>query len=630
MAFLVIAAPPAMAGAKPPAPYPKEFAEAQAYGDIIGINKKTGEYCNYSQQVNSGEKGPCRRPDDCQDFPAGTGICEYEDSKKPEDQQKINENELKRWEEKADSKQPGYEEVKKRLTECVKKGEPFQECQRKATDQGSLPAEVGNWIAGKISKLASDALKAAAAAIGESVVWLLKEFAKAFNSFSTIDLKKTGIGPIAGIMWALSALVAAFLLLIQFGKLAVSQQGGPLVTAVTGLAKWALVISVYITATQTALNWSDTLSTALVNYTFDGGGSGDGDATKAMQVQLGKLFAGLVGAGGATATGAALVGGTGVLAQAVGVTIVIGVLCIVAIGALWIEMLMRQAGIMVLVTVMPLVLAGQMADATREWWPKTRNALIALVLMKPVIVICFSIGFSAMAKGDGIYNVLAGLLIFILAAFAWPVLAKFMTFTSNGSGNAAAAGLMGVIGGSVSSAFGGNQPSLAGPGTVGDGSGYTQAVEDDNAATVGNGGASGSFWSKSADALASKMRGSGSFGSQLKGSVGMGFQVAAAGKNMLETAGANTAAHAGLDQGAQGASQVIVPRRLDAQTAAPTTDAAPSQARESEPPPVPAQSPTQETQRPSAIATGATEPPLGDPVPTKLAQLPPAPNSEGS
>lgn len=430
--------------------------------------------------------------------------------------------------------------------------------------------------------MASDALQEAANYIGKAVVWLLSEFAKVFNSASTIDLEETGIGSVTGLMTALSVVVATFLLLVQFGKVGLSQRGEPAATAFAGLAKWAVISSVYVLATQTALSWSDAVSTWIINYTFEGGGSGEADATAAMQHQLGTLFGGLItGGGGAATVGGALITGEGVAAAAVGVIIVVGIVCILAIGALWLEVLLRQAGIMILVATMPVVLAGQMSDATQEWWPKARNALIALILMKPMIVTCFAIGFGAMAEGKGAQNMFVGLVIFLLACFAWPVIAKFMTFSTVGGGSSVASGVMSSIGSSASSMTGGYRPEMAGAGAVGGGSGYTRALEQDTAQTMASG----------SNAAAGR-----SFGSKVAGSIALPLQVLTAGKDVLESGMANTAAHAGLDGGSPGGRHVVIPPRKSggggsAEAAPASAGSAPSAppppVRESVPPPAP-------------------------------------------
>ncbi|MFF3244282.1 hypothetical protein ACFYWY_11225 [Streptomyces sp. NPDC002870] len=565
----------------PPKDPPKEWVEG---GLAIGIDQD-GNYCvlNEAEGCNL-DAGEIPGTIDICEGADGTGSASEECS--DADRHAFEMRRLEKWRKAYNKDAPEFEKLNKYVTACVEKGGTFEDCLRKGSEEYPPPAKGPmDWIGGKISELASDALKEAANYIGKAVVWLLSEFAKVFNSASTINLNETGIGSVTGIMTALSVVVATFLLLLQFGKVGLSQRGEPAATAFVGLAKWAVISSVYLLATQTALSWSDAISTWIINYTFEGGGSGEADATAAMQQQLGTLFGGLiVGGGGTAAVGGALIAGETITVAAVGVIIVIGIVCILAIAALWIEVLLRQAGIMILVATMPVVLVGQLSDATQEWWPKARNALIALILMKPAIVICFAIGFGAMTEGKGAQNMFVGLVIFVLACFAWPVLAKFMTFSTVGGGSSVASGLISSIGSSASSTTGGYRPDVSGAGAVGGGSGYTQALERDTSQTMASG----------SNAAAGR-----SFGSKVAGSIALPLQVLAAGKDVLESGMANTAAHAGLDHGSPGGRHaVIAPRRSGGGTAveappdsahpAPSAPAMPPPGvRESAPPPAP-------------------------------------------
>ncbi|MER5555972.1 hypothetical protein ABT001_30610 [Streptomyces sp. NPDC002793] len=563
----------------PPKAWPEEWDQWRP-----GIDAD-GNYCKIEQAE---EDDNCRAPN-AGEMPGTIDICEGADGRgsrqegcNDEDRQAFEVRQLEKWREKAKG-DPGFEKLDKFITACVEKGGMFLDCRKQGYEKHPPPATTpADWVGGKLSEIARDALEEAAQHIGNAVVWLLKEFAEIFNSASTINLGETGIRSVTGIMTALSLVIATFLLLLQFGKVGISQRGEPAATAFAGLAKWAVISSVYLLVTQTALGWSDEVSTWIINYTFEGGGSTKGDATKAMQQQLGTLFGGLIVGGGGTATAAgALVTGEGVAAAAIGVVLVIGIVCILAIAALWIEILLRQAGIMILVATMPIVLAGQLSDATSEWWPKARNALIALILMKPMIVLCFAIGFGAMSQGKGAYNMFVGLVIFLMACFAWPVIAKFMTFSTVGGGSSMASGLMSSIGSSASSMTGGYRPEMAGAGTVGGGSGYTRALEQDTSQTMASG------------ANAAGKRG---FGSKVMGSIGLPLQVLAAGKDVMESGMANTAAHAGLDSGSPGGRQAVIPpRRPSSATAeaAPAGAALPPTAGESAPAPAP---------RPSNIA----------------------------
>ncbi|MER6256265.1 hypothetical protein ABT224_33440 [Streptomyces sp. NPDC001584] len=603
----------AFAGAKPPAPYPPELAGAS----IVGISKKTGEYCDIDAQ-DPAVRADCREPVDCKkDYPAGHVCVGEGDNKDPESALAFNRGELKRWRETFPYKSwDDYEKLSQFLEKCVEKNKStWLQCKLDGEEEYPPPSPtISEWVAGKISKMAASALEEAASMLGQSVVWVLKQFADKFNEVTTIDLAKTGIGPMLGITTGLSVLVAAFLLLLQFGKVAVSQQGGPAATAIIGLAKWAAILAIYLLATKTALEWSDTLSLALVDEAFGGG--------DAMKEKMGKIFAGLVSTGGAAGTaGTALVTGAGVGPAAVGFVIVMSILCILAIGALWVEMLVRQAAIMLLIVSMPIVLAGQMADSTRDWWPKARNALIATILTKPIIVLCFSIGFSVMEGAEGTQNVIVGFMIFVIAATSWPVLARFMTFTSNGDGNSTASAMISSVGSSMGSMFGGNQASPSGAGTAGGGSGYTKALEGDNES---NSGGSSSAWSK-----ALKGSGGGSFMSKAGGAAAMGLQMAAAGKDVMEGAFQNQAANAGLGPAANGGRGIVIGQRGGEGSSSSASGETSSDLPPMEP--VPQDAVTPGPPRPPEPRTATSSPPPPDPAPTQEMPAPsPPPTSAGS
>ncbi|WP_424921985.1 hypothetical protein [Streptomyces sp. wa1] len=568
----------------PPEPPPEEWA---ADGDVAGIDTQ-GHWCVLDFGATDGDCGPA----EAGELPGTIGVCESADGNAARncsetDRRQYENLRLDKWRKAYDQEQGNFDELNGYVTACVEKGGLFQQCLQDG--QNTYPPAAKSpvsWAAGKISELASDALQEAARYIGKAVVWLLEEFAKIFNSSSTIDLSRTGIDSATGVMTTLSLVIATFLLLLQFGKVAVSQRGEPAATAVIGLAKWGVVSSVYVLATQTALSWSDAVSTWIINYTFEGGGSGEADATEAMQHQLGTLFGGLItGGGGAATVGTALITGEGVAAAAVGVIIVVGIVCILAIAALWLEVLLRQAGIMILVATMPVVLAGQLSDSTQEWWPKARNALIALILMKPMIVLCFAIGFGAMAEGQGVQNMFVGLVIFILACFAWPVLAKFMTFSTVGGGSAIASGLMSSVGSSAASAAGGYRPEMGGAGAVGGGSAYTRALEQETAQTAASGSHAAPVSGSGAGGSAAGGAGR-SFGSKVFGTVALPLQLLAAGKDTLESGMASTAGHAGLDHGAAGGRHVVIAQRSAAAASAHPPGARPEGAAAQSPAPV--------------------------------------------
>ena len=261
----------ALAGAKPPDPYPKELS----HGERIGINKPTGEYCDMDARQ---ERPPdCRAPVDCKDFPAGHDGVHRRRVDRPGGAPEFELRELAHWEQKTDKNLPNY---KKTTSISTSASSPTKRPSRAASTR-KPPASTRRphrhpGLGG--GQDFRDGRRRPAKRLprcpGHSVVWVLKQFAEAFNEVSTIKLGKTGIGPIMGITTGLSADHGdvpdagadgeAGGLPIRAGRWSPRRRPGQV-----GRDPRACTCF----ATQIALNWADTLSTALINYTFDGGGS---------------------------------------------------------------------------------------------------------------------------------------------------------------------------------------------------------------------------------------------------------------------------------------------------------------------------------------------------------------------
>ncbi|MFF0430360.1 hypothetical protein ACFYUJ_39110 [Streptomyces sp. NPDC004520] len=537
----------------PPKPPPPEWGKG---GQAAGVDQ-AGNWCILGE-ADGCEFTNANKPNVIAPCDANG---QASDTCSKEDQQAFEQRALEDWRKKADHNAKNFPDLDAYISKCVDKGKPFKFCWeqglQKYPEPGSTPVD---WFKEKVAELAADAFGKLASYIGRGVVWFLQTFAREFAAMSTINLAQTGIGKVLSITTALSAVTAIFVLMIQLGKAAVSMQGGPLATGAMGLLKYGAILSVYVTGTQTALYWSDQLSLSLITLSFNSGGA---DPAGVLEQRLGTMFAGLVGTGSTAAVGGALVTGSGVAANAVAFVVIVGVLAVIAICALWLEMLMRQAGIMILVATMPISLSGQLADPTSSWWPRSRDALIALILTKPVITMCFAIGFTTMTDAEGVRNVIVGLVIFLTAGFAWPVVATYMTFTTNGAGKSLASGAVESIGSSLSSLHGSQLRTPSGPGAAGGGAAYSRALEGDGATSAPSAdgpAGGGGFWSN--DSLTSRLKGStgGSFGSKVAGPLALGLQLASAGKSVLEGGMANTAAHAGLGPSERTGAHVIPPR----------------------------------------------------------------------
>lgn len=343
----------------------------------------------------------------------------------------------------------------------------------------------------------------------EATVQMLQSFANAFVNFPGLDLSSDGIGGVYGISLGLAAVVATLLLLIQIAKTAITHDGKALATGMAGVGKAALAFMLTLTITSTALVAADELSVWIIKQSF---GSADG---------LEKKLAALMNWDADVSVSLIL------LLSLVGLILVL---------VLWFELLLRNAAIAVMIATSPIAAAGQVSESTQQWWSKLVAATIQLIVLKPVIALVFAVGFgivSSSSPGD-IGTMLSGMLVLLLAALAWPAIARFMTFAQVHVGSGAGVGA--VLGFAAGKAGGGSPVGMS-PSSFGEASEartmQTVSQRSGGSASAGSGGAG-----KSAGAAGA-----------IVGVAIAGLQAAQKGANTLTQRMEQTAAHAGI-QGA--------------------------------------------------------------------------------
>jgi len=97
-----------------------------------------------------------------------------------------------------------------------------------------------------------------------------------------------------------------------------------------------------------------------------------------------------------------------------------------AAGALvlWLELLMREAAVYVIVLMLPLVFAAFVWPARRVWATRAIELLVALILSKFAIVAVLALGGAALSEStDSLTGSLAGIVLLMMGAFApWALL----------------------------------------------------------------------------------------------------------------------------------------------------------------------------------------------------------------
>ncbi len=109
----------------------------------------------------------------------------------------------------------------------------------------------------------------------------------------------------------------------------------------------------------------------------------------------------------------------------------VGLLTVSAAVLLWVEMLMREAAVYIVVLMLPLAFAALVWPARRVWATRTVEVLVALILSKFAIVAVLALGGAALDQrgSGGIGGMLAGLVLVVLAAAAPWALVRLLPMT---------------------------------------------------------------------------------------------------------------------------------------------------------------------------------------------------------
>jgi hypothetical protein len=105
-----------------------------------------------------------------------------------------------------------------------------------------------------------------------------------------------------------------------------------------------------------------------------------------------------------------------------------GLLVVAGAITLWMELLMREAAVYVIVMMLPLAFAAMVWPARRIWAIRAVELLVALILSKFAIVAVLSLGSAALgasvgAGAHGITTAFAGIVLLVMGAFApWALL----------------------------------------------------------------------------------------------------------------------------------------------------------------------------------------------------------------
>jgi hypothetical protein len=388
-------------------------------------------------------------------------------------------------------------------------------------------------IGGAANTAAGQGWDAICQAFADAASVLFKAFGDAFTRITDVNLASSGVASPYGIMLVIAFSVAALLVFGQVIRTALTHDGTALAQAMTGVAKAFLAWLLTAAVATAGLAAADTTTKYIVNASFG------------SQQALTNRLANLVNWAG----GSPLTDPTGQAAQAVGglsLLLVLALAGILLVIVLWVEMLLRNAAIAVLIAMSPIAAAGQVSEATKTWWPRMASATVQLIILKPVIALVFAVGFGMAGQSNGIPALLQGLLVLALAVFAWPVIARFFTFATIQAASSGLSTALGFALGATAGRMGGQRAGAVHPDM------FSQSMEDRIMAGQGgatSGSASGGGFGGTGEIAGAGASGSGGgaggSGAVLAG-IGFALRTAQQAGNAMAGRMEQTAAHAGM------------------------------------------------------------------------------------
>jgi type IV secretion system protein TrbL len=244
------------------------------------------------------------------------------------------------------------------------------------------------------SSIAHDFAKTAASAVD----WLWAQLGQA----TAIQLSGPGFRLDAGIVTALTTVVAVGLFTLQVTASVLRRDPGGLARAARGLVVAFVAGGAAVAVTAAALAATDQLSSGVVQA-----------ATGGTVTQLGQTLL----AGKALADATTNPAGLMLLALA----------ALVAVAVVWVALAVRKILIVVSAVFAPLAFAGSLADITVAWTRRWIEITAALIVSKLLLVLIFVVGLGMLVghlgqAGAGATQtatqVIAGVLVLALAGFA--------------------------------------------------------------------------------------------------------------------------------------------------------------------------------------------------------------------
>lgn len=297
--------------------------------------------------------------------------------------------------------------------------------------------KAGNAVGSKVSSAFSGVWQSVIGELLTSaedlVKWVIKMVFTLALTGPSLKLQDTGLfgrnATLAGMLVWLGWVIAAFGLVWQLGKMAVTGQTKYAGQALVGWVQNALITGGGLTIIACLLSLGDAMTTGLVNKTFGSGGDAYQHIAQVMMPATVKNP----------------------------VMVLCMVTVLILVGGLQLTMIfLRQAAIPLQALLLPIAGAGRVGgEATRQWAPRLITAILTAIAYKPLLAVIICAGFSEFGSGKEVTDWLRGLAVLLLGVLApgplmkvfAPIGAEIGTGLAASGALGAAASLGGMVGG---------------------------------------------------------------------------------------------------------------------------------------------------------------------------------------
>lgn len=295
---------------------------------------------------------------------------------------------------------------------------------------------IGSALGDGFKNMVSSAFEAAMTAIWQASLTLLHVGVGLADQFSVFSVSTTE-GPVK-LVWPMMLWISGLLALGLFcwQLIMVNLRGGRgFVRLVTGPVQYGVALAVTVGMVATFLAAVDGLTAGILSY-----GLQSRNFTDAL-----------------THTSFGTAAENGVKAVVLGICALVGVIP-ASIGYV-LEMLFREAAIYVLVSTVPLVAAGLVANVSAPWFWKTARGLLASIAMKPALALALVLGVAIAGGSQGVAGLLAGIGVLVISLLAPFVLFRLFAFIDPHS--EAGGAFREFVSGKGVDSYGPNNPAMA-------------------------------------------------------------------------------------------------------------------------------------------------------------------------